>query len=110
MQLKARGHELMTYLCLRPTNYIFGRIVKNKKVLYIKRLGYIVNDAELAKTILHDAEHFSIKEAGGIGDLIAEMWKTTPTLLSMDGDEHKKVKFNLLELFKDESLTKLIGK
>jgi cytochrome P450 len=28
----------------------------------------------------------------------------------MDGDEHKRVKFTLLELFKDDSLPKLIGK
>lgn len=100
----------MTYLSLRPTNYVFGRVVRSKKVLYSKRLGYMVNDAELAKNILHDGEHFSIKEAGGVGDLIAELWGTTPTLLSMDGDEHKRVKFTLLELFKDDNLPKLIGK
>jgi len=110
MQVKARSHELMTYLSLRPTNYIFGRIVHTKRILYSKRLGYIVNDAELAIAILHDGEHFSIKEAGGVGDLISELWGTTPTLLSMDGDEHKRVKFTLLELFKDDSLPKLIGK
>lgn len=109
MQVKVRIHELMTYFSLRPTNYIFGRMVRRKNVLYSKRLGYIVNDAEIAKAILHDSEHFSIKEAGGVGDLIAELWGTTPTLLSMDGDEHKRVKFALLELFKDDNLPKLIG-
>lgn len=109
MPLKAKLHELMVYLSLRPSNYIFGRLVRYRKVLYFERLGYIVNDAELAKKILHDNKHFSIKESGGLGDLIAKIWGTTSTLLSMDGKEHEKVKFTLLELFKDNSLDKIIG-
>ncbi len=109
MQTKARLSELRVYLALRPSNYLFGRLFRSHKIMFIKPLGYVINDAKIAKSILSDGEHFSIKEAGGLGDLIAELWGITPTLLSMDGDVHKRVKYSLLELFKDESLSQVIG-
>jgi len=97
-------------LSLRPSNYFAGRLFRFfGAAFYVPFLGYFVNDAELAKSILKDTDHFSLNEAGGLGSLISELWGDTPTLLSMDGEEHKRVKFALLARFKEEVLEQTVG-
>ena len=110
MKFKAKLNEKKAFLRLRPTNYIAGWLFRFfGPSFYIPGLGYFINDAELTKTILKDEKHFSLNEAGGLGTLISELWGDTPTLLSMDGDEHKIVKYALLERFKEDSLLKSVG-
>jgi len=103
--LTASLNDKKALLALRPFYYSFGRSVSLfRPSVYCPGIGYIVNDAALAKTIMKDTENFSINEAGGLGTLIAELWGDVPTLLSMDGEEHKRVKFALLESFKEDNL------
>ncbi|HUD10746.1 MAG TPA: cytochrome P450 [Candidatus Saccharimonadales bacterium] len=110
MQLKAKFNEKRAFLALRPSNYIAGRTFRHfGKAFYIPKLGYFINDPELTKTILRDTDHFSFNEAGGLGTLISELWGDIPTLLSMEGEEHDRVKFALLANFKEESLTQVVG-
>ncbi len=107
MQLNARIHEFRVLTAIRPSYYIFSRLVRFFPVIYVPFLGYIVNDAELARAIMKDAEHFSLNEAGGLGTLISELWGEIPTLLSMEGDAHKTIKYALLDLFTEESLDRI---
>jgi len=104
-----RHHEFHVYLTLRPSYYFFGKLISGYRLIHVPGLGYFVNDAEIARNVLHDKDHFSLKEAGGLGDLISQIWGVNPTLLSMEGEEHKRVKFALLDLFSEEIFAKIIG-
>ncbi len=110
MQIKARYHELRVFLALRPFNYLVGKALKIfPKAAYLPGVGYCVNDPVLARTILQDKEHFSFNDSGALGTLISELWGTTPTILSMEGEEHHRVKFSLLKMYANDNLSNLIG-
>jgi len=110
MQLKAKLNEKKAFLALRPSNYIAGRTIRYfGSSFYIPKLGYFINDAELTKKILKDSDHFSFNEAGGLGSLISELWGDTPTLLSMEGPEHDRIKYALLSNFKEDALINVVG-
>jgi len=110
-QFKARFYDTRTFLSLRPHYYFSAKFLsKFKPSVYIPGIGYIINDPMLAKSIMKDQEHFSINEGGGLGMLISEIWGKTPNIISMDGDDHKRIKFALLDKFKEENLQKNLRK
>jgi cytochrome P450 len=110
MQAKAWVNDSKTFLALRSSNYLAGQIAQRLGAsIYCPGIGHIVSDPTVARTIMADQEHFSINEAGGLGSLISEIWGNAPTLLSMDGVEHHRVKFALLDSFKEEALSLSLG-
>jgi hypothetical protein len=95
----ARWHEFLVYCLNRPLAYAILELSRRLgDVVRIPRIGYIVNDAEVAREVLTDGAHFDSHSPGSLGVLITQVLGPC-ALLNMDGPEHKDLKRRLMEVF-----------
>jgi len=75
-------------------------------VVRIPGLGYIVNDAGVARAILMQSDDFTKTGPGSAGAVITQVMGAT-ALLNMDGAEHRALRTRLIDLFTSEYVDRL---
>jgi cytochrome P450 len=104
----ARWHEFLVYCLNRPLAYAILELSRRLgDVVHIPRIGYIVNDAEIAREVLTDGAHFDSHSPGSLGVLITQVLGPH-ALLNMDGAEHKELKRRLMEVFSPRYIDTLL--
>ena len=76
-------------------------------VVFIPRVGYVISDAEIARQVLTDSEHFDSHSPGSLGVLISQVLGPY-ALLNMDGPAHADLKRRLLDVFSTKYVKTLI--
>ncbi|MGH7960218.1 MAG: cytochrome P450 [Candidatus Binatia bacterium] len=105
---KANWHEFLVYLLNRPLAYAILEVSRRLgEVVHIPRIGYVISDAEVARAVLTDSEHFDSHSAGSLGVLVTQALGPY-ALLNMDGADHKDLKRRLLEVFSTRYINKLM--
>lgn len=99
-------HEFMLYLINQPELLIFAEAIKHFKCLYIPKVGYLVNDAQLANEILKHP-NFTSGGRGGMGSLITP-FTGEYGLFNMDGAAHVTFKRQLMKVFNREYVNRCI--
>jgi cytochrome P450 len=105
---KAQWNEWLVYALNRPIAY--GILEASRRlgdVVHIPRIGYVVSDAEIARAVLTDSEHFDSHSPGSLGFLVSQALGPY-ALLNMDGPEHKDLKCRLQEVFSPKYIKALI--
>jgi cytochrome P450 len=98
-QLKARWHELLVYLTSHPLELVLAELVRRVgPVVYVPGIGYVVNDADLARKILQEDAIFSKVGPGSLGPLLTELMGDN-ALLNMEGPQHRALRARLGDLF-----------
>jgi cytochrome P450 len=108
--LKARFHESLIFITNRPVQ--FGTIKLTRlfgPIVYLPGVGYIVNDAALARQVLVDTEHFSSGGRGGLGDMMTKVAGHMHALINTQGEEHSQLKQNLKLLFSPAYVDNVVG-
>jgi cytochrome P450 len=104
----ARWHEFLVYCLNRPLAYAILELSRRLgDVVHIPSIGYIVNDAEVAREVLTDRTHFDSHSPGSLGVLITQVLGPH-ALLNMDGAEHKELKRRLMEVFSPRYVATLL--
>lgn len=93
-------HEFMLYLVNQPELLVFAEAIRRFKCLHIPKVGYLINDANLATEILMHP-NFSSGGRGGMGSLITP-FTGEYGLFNMDGDSHIQFKRALMKVFTRE--------
>jgi cytochrome P450 len=105
---KAGWHEFLVYALNRPLAFaIMGLAARLGRVAHLPPIGTFVNDAEIAREVLTDTEHFDSHSSGSLGVLITQALGSY-ALLNMDGPEHRQVKRLLLEVFSNKYISLLL--
>ena len=106
---KAQWCECLVYVLNRPVAYGILEISRRLgEVVHIPRVGYVISDAEVAREVLTDGEHFDSHSPGSLGFLITQVFGPY-ALLNMDGPEHKDLKRRLLDVFSTKYINALLG-
>ena len=106
---KAQWNEWLVYALNRPVAY--GILEASRRlgdVVHIPRIGYVISDAEIAREVLTDGDHFDSHSPGSLGFLVTQALGPY-ALLNMDGPEHKDLKRRLQEVFSPKYIKELIG-
>lgn len=92
-------HERRLYRCNRPiVHWLFEATRGAGPVVAIPGVGRLVNDADVARAILTDTQHFNSHGPGSFGALITQALGPD-ALINMDGAEHQRLKRALLQIF-----------
>ena len=92
-------HEMALYLASHPGLWAVAEVSRRLgPVVPVPKLGSIVNDPVVARTILLDEAHFSKGGPGGFGALITQVMGPY-AILNMDGEEHKDLRRKLRDVF-----------
>ena len=84
----ARWHEWLVYVLNRPLAYALLEVSRRlADVVHIPRVGYVISDAEIARQVLTDSEHFDLHSPGSLGVLIHQVLGPY-ALLNVDGPAH----------------------
>ena len=106
---KAERHEQLVYAMNRPLAYALLEVSRRLGVVVrIPRIGYVISDADIARTVLTDSDHFDSHSPGSLGFLISQVLGPY-ALLNMDGPAHKDLKRRLLDVFSTKYIQELIG-
>jgi cytochrome P450 len=106
---RAQWHEWLVYVLNRPVAYgLLEAARRLGTVVHLPRIGYVISDAEIAREVLMDGEHFDSHSPGSLGFLVSQALGPY-ALLNMDGPEHKDLKRRLLEVFSTKYVQALIG-
>jgi cytochrome P450 len=98
-QLKARWHELLVYAASHPLELALAELARRLgPVVYVPRIGYLVNDALLARAILHEDAVFTKVGPGSLGPVVTQLMGDN-ALLNMDGPSHRALRARLADLF-----------
>ena len=95
---RARRNERSLYLAVEPYTYVLSRIVRNRPLVRLPRLGIVVNDAALIREAYLRHDDF-IKT----GDESAA-WAITQVfgpyaMLNVEGEDHREVREHLRGIF-----------
>jgi cytochrome P450 len=105
---KARWHEFLVYGLNRPLSYAILELARwFGDVVYIPRIGHVVNDAEVARDVLTDSAHFDSHSPGSLGVLVTQVLGPY-ALLNMDGGDHRDLKRRLMEVFSPRYINTLL--
>jgi cytochrome P450 len=105
---KASWHEFLVYALNRPLAFaIMDLAARLGRVAHLPPIGTFVNDAEIAREVLTDTEHFDSHSPGSLGVLITQALGSY-ALLNMDGPEHRQVKRLLLDVFSNKYISLLL--
>lgn len=105
---RARWQETLVYALNRPLAYgILEAAGCMGPVVHIPRIGHIVSDADIAREILTDPQHFDSHSPGSLGVLISQVLGPF-SLLNMDGPEHTRLKRSLQGIFSAKYVDSII--
>ncbi len=93
-------YEFLLYLVNQPELLIFAEAIRGVKCLFIPRVGYIINDAQLASDILLHP-NFGSSGDGAMGSLITP-FTGKYGLFNMDGEDHTAFKRTMMKCFTRE--------
>ena len=63
---RGQWHESLVYVLNQPVAYALFEMSRWRvDVVYIPRVGYVVSDAEIARQLLTDSEHFDSHSPAG---------------------------------------------
>ena len=97
-------HELLIYLFSHPFSLIAAEISRLLgPVVYIPRIGYVVNSAEISRKILLDEVHFSKNGPGAAGAFWTQILGEK-ALTNMEGEEHRQFRAMLSTAFSDAGM------
>lgn len=96
----ASKYEFLLYLVNQPELLIFAEAIRGFNCLSIPRVGYIINDAQLASDILLHP-NFGSSGDGAMGSLITP-FTGQYGLFNMDGEAHTNFKRTMIKLFTRE--------
>ena len=106
---KAEWHEQLVYAMNRPVAYALLEASRRLgAVVHIPRIGYVISDVDIARTVLTDNDHFDSHSPGSLGFLISQVLGPY-ALLNMDGPAHKDLKRRLLDVFSTKYVQALLG-
>ena len=106
---KTQWYEWLVYVLNRPIAYgILETARRLGEVVHVPRVGYVISDAEVAREVLTDGEHFDSHSPGSLGFLITQVFGSY-ALLNMDGPEHRDLKRRLLDVFSTKYINALLG-
>ncbi|MFC4632249.1 cytochrome P450 [Promicromonospora alba] len=91
-----------------PLAYPALRSVRNQPVVRVPRIGVVVSDAELAREVLLDLEHFSKVGPGAPSDLWTPVLGPS-VLLNMEGAEHAALRRALGPMFSPRAVRELVA-
>ena len=106
---KAQWYEWLVYVLNRPLAYGVLEFARRLgEVVHIPRVGSVISDAEVAREVLTDTEHFVSHSPGSLGFLITQVFGPYG-LLNMDGPAHRDLKRRLLDVFSTKYINALLG-
>ena len=76
-------------------------------VVWVPGIGRVVNDAEVARAILHDGKRFNSTDPGSFGHMVTRVLGPR-ALINMDGPEHRALKHHLTEVFSPRYIDEVI--
>ena len=101
---KAMLHDLMTYLSTHPFALITAELTRFLgSVGHVPRLGYVVQDADVAKRILLDDKGFTKHGPGSSGAIWTQL-VGNKALTNMEGEEHRRLRSELNDIFSESQL------
>jgi cytochrome P450 len=97
--MSARVHETLIYAVSHPLPFAFAEVVRRfGDAVDVPGIGLVINEPQLARSILLDTEHFNKNGPGSMGVPITQVMGPT-ALLNMEGDSHRRLRGLLADLF-----------
>jgi cytochrome P450 len=103
-------HEWLIYVVNHPLPWTVGEVSRRLgPVVRVPLLGTLINNADIARVLLHDDERFTKAGPGSVGALVTQVMGPT-ALINMDGAAHHALREQLRDLFAPsyvDALTKI---
>lgn len=104
---RAEWNELSLYAASHPFALVFAELVRRMGPLVrVPGIGCVVNDPELAREVLMEAETFDKTGPGSMGAVYAQVMGPY-TLLALGGEEHRRLRAMLADLFSNAYIDRI---